>query len=118
MNPEHFTISREELEGRLRWYEKQYGPYIRERGLKNWKNLFRKPTLQEWTILIMLILGLFMGWAYQRDVKVCQEFVSEIENNACAFCSNFGTQDRVNEEPPQYNFSGIIINEETIEVGG
>jgi len=35
--------------------------------LHNWKNLFRKPTLYECIILVMLILALFMWWAYSID---------------------------------------------------
>jgi len=86
MNIEHFQISREELENRLRWYENNYGAYIGNKGVKNWKNLFRKPTLQEWTILFMLIMGLFIAWAYNRDIGECREFLMTIEDKACEIC--------------------------------
>ena len=46
-------------------------------GMHNWKNLFRKPTLLEYTILFMLIMGLFTAWAYVQDIKACNEFYNE-----------------------------------------
>lgn len=66
-----------ELEKRLKWYEKRYGPYIEKKGFHNWKNLFRKPTMYEWVILSMLILGIFMAWAYNRDTQLCRELIKE-----------------------------------------
>lgn len=72
-------MDKKELEKRLIWYEKRYGPYIEKRGLKNWRNLFRKPTISEWTILVMLILAMFMGWAYQIDTAQCRESLSNLD---------------------------------------
>jgi hypothetical protein len=104
-----------ELKKRLDWYEKKYGPYIEKRGLKdNWKNLFRKPTLLEWTILFMLIMGLFSAWAYQRDIKACQIFYKE---NACNICSGVIKPEQLPYLPT--NFSKLIIKEDlTGESGG
>ena len=65
-------MNEEELIKQLKWYENRYGPYIPKAGLRNWKNLFRKPTLQEWTILFMLLMGLFMAWAYYHDIEACK----------------------------------------------
>ena len=86
MNIKSFQLSREELEARLRWYGNKYGSYIGNRGVHNWKNLFGKPTFSEWTILFMLILMLFVGWAYQHDVAECKEFLLTIEDKACMIC--------------------------------
>lgn len=118
VNPEHFILTREQLEGRLRWYEQKYGPYMRERGLKNWKNLFRKPTLYEWTILIMLILGLFMGWAYQRDISECRAFLDDVETYACLYCGNF--QETMNLTPisPTKIIANVTFNEDITKKGG
>lgn len=69
------TYSKEELIKRLNWFEKKYGPYIEKRGIHNWRNLFKKPTVQEWTILFMLILMFFLTLAYQRDIALCQEII-------------------------------------------
>jgi hypothetical protein len=73
-------LSRQELEKRVSWYEKKYGPYIGDRGLKNWKNLFRRPNIYELTILFMLLMSFFIAWAYIHDVSMCREFIKEQEN--------------------------------------
>ena len=64
-------MNEEEMK-QLKWFEKRYGPYIPEKGLRNWKLLFRMPTMYEWTILFMLAMGLFMAWAYYHDIEACQ----------------------------------------------
>jgi len=47
------------------------------RGLtkQNLKKMFRKPTLQDWIIFIMLILTLFMAWTYQNEVQQYKEII-------------------------------------------
>jgi len=79
------NLPKEELEKRVNWYSKKYGPYIDKRGLNNWKNLFRKPTLLEWTILVMLLMGIFMAFAYQMDNASCGEVMA----NPCLYCNTF-----------------------------
>jgi len=60
---------------KIEYYERTYGPVIEERGLKNWKNLFRKPSFQDWIILVMLLLMLFSAYAYKNDVAICKEYI-------------------------------------------
>lgn len=67
------------LRQKLSWYEKRYGPYIEKRGIHNFQNLFRKPTLMEWTILFMTFMALFIAWAYQTDIAACQETVTNLD---------------------------------------
>jgi len=74
---EIYNLSRDKLMKRAYWYEKKYGPYIEKKGLHNWKNLFRKPTLYECVILIMLLMALFMWWAYSHDMEECKKIVGE-----------------------------------------
>src|SRR3990167_729778 len=83
-------LSLEEAEKRLQWYDKKYGPYIDKKGLHNFKNLFRRPTMYEWVILFMLLLTLFLSWAYAEDTKVCREFVSK------SIAENTGIQKAIN----------------------
>ena len=101
------NLSKEELEERINWYEKKYGPYIEKKGIHNWKNLFRKPTLNEWVILILMITGLFMGWAYSRDTALCRETIEKYGNY------------QINWSIPgmEINFSEILkdINETGVE---
>ena len=59
--------------------------YIGNRGVHNWKNLFKKPTLSDWIILFMLVMVLFIAFAYQRDIQACRDFY---EDNSCELCSN------------------------------
>lgn len=80
------------LKAENEWYQRKYGPAITDKGLKNWKNLFRKPTPLEWTILIMLVLALFMGWAYQHDTQQCRYFMENITEESCRICNTFSAQ--------------------------
>ncbi|GAG84749.1 unnamed protein product [marine sediment metagenome] len=99
------NLSKEELEKKASWYEKKYGPYIEKKGLHNWKNLFRKPTLLEYIILFMLLMGLFMTWAYIEDTAICREIV----NNPVVFCSS---------QSVPINYSGIFKEDfKKVEVG-
>lgn len=92
-------MDNEELQKRLKWYENKYGYYVEKRGLNNWQNLFRSPNLLEWTILFMLIMVLFISWAYQYDIKECREFIGNIDTIACSICNiNQGT-DSINNTP-------------------
>lgn len=81
------------LQHKLDWFEGRHGPYIEKRGLHNWKNLFRKPTLNEWVILAMIIMAMFMGWAYQEDTEGCRETLENIDSICSAKCSSYAKQD-------------------------
>ena len=70
------TQSTDELEKRLKWYETKYGPYIETRGIHNWKNLFKKPTMNDWMTLIMLIMAIALGLAYQADHNMCVKAIN------------------------------------------
>ena len=48
-----------------------------KRGLHNWRNLFNKPSFQDWMVLFMLIMVLFMVWAYQYDIGACKAMLDE-----------------------------------------
>ena len=66
----------EEANKQLAWYEKKYGPYIIERGIGNWKNLFKKPSLNDWIVLILLIMAIGLAFAYQHDITSCKEYIA------------------------------------------
>ena len=95
------------LEGyktKLKWYEKNYGPYIGERGLKNWKNLFRKPTMRDLMILVILVCVLFSAWAYKIDVQTCQDAMESLPRDVCEACSEFRSM-AMNESLNEANFN-------------
>ncbi len=79
VNPEHFELPQR------RYLNESFS---RGKGVKNWKALFKKPNLLEWTILIMLILALLMVWAYNRDISACREAIITLQDNACEICNN------------------------------
>jgi len=47
------------------------------RGLtrQNIKKLFRKPTIQDWIIFIIIVLTLFGAWSYQNEVQQYREMI-------------------------------------------
>ena len=82
-------MDNEEMQKRLDWYEKRFGPYIGEKGLKSGlKNLWRKPNRYEWIILIMLLLSLFASWAYYHDTEACREYISTQQQQFEEFYNN------------------------------
>jgi len=96
-------LPKEIMKSRLEWYTKKYGPYIGNRGAHNWKNLFRKPTMLEWTILFMLVMGLFAAWAYKTDMQACI-------SNSCDVCKA-QTQIVIPNKNPMPN---LIFKEENL----
>ena len=85
------------------------------RGPHNWKQLFRKPNILEWTIFAMLVLSLFMVYAYQRDMAECRNFLNNVETNACAICQQF-TEQAMNQNNPLEGLP-FLINEENNKSG-
>jgi len=81
---EYNRLKRENL-----WFKNKYGPYIKKRGLHNWKNLFKKPTLMEWTVLFMIIMALFIAFAYQQDTKLCREAMENLDATCIKYKTNY-----------------------------
>jgi len=53
--------------------------YKTEIGINNWKNLFRKPTLDDWIVLIIIILILIASYAYTLETKACKETLANLD---------------------------------------
>lgn len=92
---------------KLAWYEKKYGPIIEKRGMHNWKNLFKKPKLQDIIIFIMLVMVLFGAWAYQHDVEVCQNTIEHPDELCQAYC-----EIQLSNQTLNTNTQNIILNEQ------
>ena len=45
-------------------------------GLHNWKNLFRRPTVDEWITLFILIMLVLSTYAYKKDMNELNEYYS------------------------------------------
>ncbi len=106
------NLPRSSLLKRVYWYEKKYGPYVKKKGSHNWKNLFRKPTLQEWTVLFMLIMSLVLWWAYNQDMESCREIVKEcnnILNPILNYSDNWGNFSFNGSAYIQEKFGGVYL---------
>lgn len=99
----------EELKTKLKWYEQKYGPYYETKGLKNWKNLFRKPTLMEGTLFILVILTLFGGYLYGLETKTCRETLENLPTEVCEACREFELKRDAYDAQQDYDFGEINI---------
>lgn len=43
-------------------------------GMHNWRNLFRKPTVEEWITFFMIVMVIVSYFAYKEDIKNLKEF--------------------------------------------
>ncbi len=46
-------------------------------GFHNWKNLFRKPTLDELITLFIIILAIALFFAWQHDINQYKEYIAK-----------------------------------------
>lgn len=58
---------------------------IKDRGLHNWKNLFRMPSLNDMIMLFIIVMVLVGAWAYNHDTKICRQTL----NNLPAICMQY-----------------------------
>lgn len=84
---------------------------IESRGLHNWKNLFRKPTLQEYIILFLLLMFCVMGYFYSLETKICREYVASFQD----YWNNLTNGTGVISSKPAYdrniyNFTIDVVN--------
>lgn len=52
----------------------------RDRGLHNWKNLFRKPSMSDWITLFIILMVLVGAYAYNIETKQCRETLSNLDS--------------------------------------
>lgn len=73
-------------------------------GLSNFKNLFRKPSWNEWFILIILILVMVGAYFYYIDTQTCRDTL----NNLPAICSQYKTiYIPVNDTYPSFSIPNL-----------
>jgi|TARA_R100000501_G_scaffold18054_2_gene35883 hypothetical protein len=46
-------------------------------GIHNWRNLFKKPTLNDWIQIILLGLLGYLVWSYQHDINALQQVIDD-----------------------------------------
>jgi hypothetical protein len=61
-------------------------------GIKNWKNLFKKPTAEDWITLLILILVMVAAFAYTLDIKTCKETLNNLDEMCLARTANYTIQ--------------------------
>lgn len=66
-------------------------------GLHNWKNLFRKPTIDEWVILFILIMVGFGAWAYKYDLQTCRDQIPK--ENLSFYDRGINPNDKIEIDP-------------------
>lgn len=106
---ERLQNSNQSLLQKLKWFESKYGPYYETKGLKNWKNLFRKPTLMEGTIFLMMLLCLFGAYAYSIDTKLCRETLENLPLEVCEACREFELNRGIYEAENKFKYGDINI---------
>jgi len=47
-------------------------------GVDNWKNLFKKPTVDDWITLVILILLMVAAFAYTQETATCRAMTNNI----------------------------------------
>lgn len=64
-------------------------------GLGNWKSLFRKPSMDEWITLFILIMLILAAFAYNNDTKACRETLSHLD----IVCLNYNKFNNTTKNP-------------------
>ena len=82
----------------------------RNRGLtrQNMKNFFKKPTMQDWIILTMLLLTLFGAWAYTQEVAQYKAMINDPQELCTFYWQNLQRGNFEGRETYD-NLGGIII---------
>jgi len=106
-------MEQEELEKRLKWYESKYGPYYEKKGLRNWKNLFKKPTPSQMTVFLLVVIILIGALGYSNDTKSCRETLQTLPRDVCEACSEFRSNQSFYETEKGFNYSGVVFINKT-----
>jgi hypothetical protein len=80
-------------------------------GMDNWKNLFRKPTLEEWITLFLLISVLALYYVYKYDINQYENIITNLTKR-CALASS-PSSSQINTDIP---IPSLSINETKIKV--
>ncbi len=46
-------------------------------GSSNWKNLFRKPTIDEWITLFIILMVILSSYAYRNDINNLNKYYND-----------------------------------------
>lgn len=83
-------------------------PYKGEDGKLLWKNLFRIDGM----LIFLVVMALFLAWAYNHDVKTCQETITNLPTIACQYCDD---QRELMQKKYEPNLGWVIENNTLIK---
>lgn len=71
-------------------------------GMRNWKNLFKKPTLEDYITLFIIVMVIISAYAYQIDISNLRNYY-ESSN----YCSNQVSLSGVDNGDPQITIQDL-----------
>jgi len=71
-------------------------------GVHNWKNLFRKPTLDEYIMLFIILMTLFSYYQYNKDINTLREYYED--GDYCSYII------QLNNPEPNTNSLNLLDN--------
>lgn len=77
------------------------------RGLKNFKNLFRKPTSNDWFVLFIIIMTIVGSYFYYEDTKTCRETLK----NLPVICSQYlNSEELIKQRNENISQNNLFVN--------
>ena len=70
-----------------------------------------KPSFIDWIIFFIIIMTLFMAWAYNHDMEACQEVVNNIDSICTQYMGDMLNRDSKNVELTQ-RFNATYVAEQ------
>lgn len=85
-------------------------------GLRNWRNLFRWPTIEDFITLFIISLVIFSAYAYQWDTQAMRTTIENMTNICTQYCHGEMTFNHTSSLYPSLNMT-IIKNAFTCSGG-
>ena len=76
---------------------------------QNLQKLFKKPTMQEWVLLLVIVLMILGGLTYKSEVQQCKHFMENPEMYGYFYDENLDPF--LNDQNPQGDLFSIYNNE-------
>ena len=80
-------------------------------GIHNWKNLFRKPTIEDYITLFIILMATISFFAYQQDIKNITEYYEG--GDYCAYQLQLKNQEIGVNPLPYLNLSQLDSSNES-----
>ena len=97
--PAPAAVPEEDKSRRICPYCKQ--EYEIKTGIENWRNLFRRPTMEDFITLFIIVMVLFAVWAYNADTAACRSVITNFDS----LCLQMRPNVSIVYQQTDYNFS-------------